>query len=260
MTPRSASACLVLLTLFSVTPASGQDPWSRVPAFSKACYTKGDPFGDQVQRALEETQAAIEAQKETNLAARAALDEVDAMTKQTRMNAYMQKNPAVAAQKMQLIAGSGAELQAALSEKQKASAAIEEKWKAVQAQSRKDEEAWIGLRDQALAAFDPGSRNRAQGPGLLAQSNEAYKAYCQKWFVEPTSPFLGYLAEYKTYLVEKEVVADELAFQGQLVHFEMFGVPLNGFKSTASLEATAQYLKKVDEIFRSRQEEPRTSP
>src|SRR5262245_50201104 len=244
MPPRIANTCLILLTLSMVTPASGQNPWARVPALSTACYTKGDPFGDQIQKAIEEGEAARDAQKEINAAANATLNQLDMMVKQQRMTEFMRKNPAAAGQKMQEIAASGTKLQEALRAKDAGSAAMEEKWKGVEAQSQKDQGVYAGLRNKAIAAFEPGSSNRANAPGLLAQSNEAYKAYCQKWFVEPTSPFLGYLAEYKTYLIEKEVAADEQAFKGELAHFEVYGVPLNGFKSTANQEAAVKYLKK----------------
>jgi hypothetical protein len=260
MTHRIASTCLILMSLCTAAPLSAQNPWAKVPALPTACYTKGEPFGDEVQKAIEEGEAAVAAQKETNEAAKAKLNELDMMTRQNRMTEFMRKNPAAAGQKMQEIAASGAKLQEAVREKEKGSEAMKEKWKAVEAQSRKDEEVYAGLLNQARAAFEPGSSNRAKAPALLAQSNEAYKTYCQKWFVEPTSPFLGYLAEYKTYLIEKEVAMDEQAFKGELAHFEVYGVPLNGFKSPANQEAAVKYLKVVDQIFRSRQEEPRTSP
>jgi len=260
MTHPIASTCLILMSLCTAAPLSAQNPWAKVPALPTACYTKGEPFGAEVQKAIEEGEAAIAAQKETNGAAKAKLNELDMMTKQSRMTDYMRKNPAAAGQKMQEIAASGTKLQEAVREKEKGSDAMEEKWKAVEAQSGKDRDVYAGLLNQARAAFEPGSSNRAKAPGLLAQSNEAYKAYCQKWFVDPASPFLAYLGEYKTYLIEKEVALDEQAFKGELVHFEVFGVPLNGFKSTANQEATVKYLKAVDRIYRSREEEPRTSP
>ena len=121
MTPRLATTCLLLVTLCAVTPVSGQNPWAKVPALPKACYTKGEPFGAEVDKAIEEGEAAIAAQKETNGAAKAKLNELDMMTKQSRMTDYMRKNPAAAGQKMQEIAASGTKLQEAVREKEKGS-------------------------------------------------------------------------------------------------------------------------------------------
>ena len=77
MPPRISRTCLILLTLSMATPARGQNPWAKVPAFSKACYTKGDPFGDQVQKAIEEVEAARDAQRETNISANATLNQLN---------------------------------------------------------------------------------------------------------------------------------------------------------------------------------------
>ena len=59
-----------------------------------ACYTKGESFTADMEKAIGDGEAALAARRDTNVAARARLDELDGMNRQSRMSEYLRKNPA----------------------------------------------------------------------------------------------------------------------------------------------------------------------
>src|SRR6185295_3871025 len=86
------AANLFACSLFASAPLSAQGLWSKVPAFPTACFTQ-DQFYEQAGKAYEETAALYKKQYEANTAIDHQLKELDAATQQSRMMAFMQRDP-----------------------------------------------------------------------------------------------------------------------------------------------------------------------
>ena len=92
ISPPSVLALLLLMVV--ATPLTAQNPWTRVPAFPTTCYTSGDPFPEQLEAAMAANQDAIGRQEQINHGLNDQLKSMDRSAMQSKMMAYMQKNPA----------------------------------------------------------------------------------------------------------------------------------------------------------------------
>src|ERR1041384_7357808 len=80
---------------------AAQSAWSRVPTLPTNCYQKQDQFFEQSDKEWVDLGTASEQQRATNSALSHQVTTMDPATKQARMMAFMQKDPANAAAFMQ---------------------------------------------------------------------------------------------------------------------------------------------------------------
>ena len=234
-------------------PLPAQDWLSKVPAFPEACYSQQDKFLEELEKLSNELQESISTQAETNAALKAKLDELDGGERQSRMIAFMQKDPAAAQKFMQDMAGGQQVAQQAsdLGEKREALRKkveeADEKWKEAQKPLAPPPDAREVETSELLAL------ERA----AAARYNAGYAKLCPVWFTEPTSPFLEYLADFKRYVVDDATPAAIEFARIVALQFTVFNVPGTGFRAVDDLKAIHEYLGEVRRIFDKRPIGPR---
>jgi hypothetical protein len=252
MQRRVAFVALFLVGLTLSGPVAAQDPWSRVPPAPTGCYSTGDPFTAQVEKARDDLSALITRQKEVNTAAQAKLDEIDAMAKQQRMMTFLQKDPAKAQKYMQDVAAMGTKEQELINTLAAGKAELEKELAAADTKFKAEQEPLNALLQQARGTAEQ-SPDRARP--IFAQYNQGYEKLCARWF-SPGSPYLTHLANLKKSQVETTIPLGEEVARLHLVHFEIFAVPRAGYQSTARLEAVHEYLTAYARVYDKRRAEP----
>jgi hypothetical protein len=250
MTRHIAAMTFLLLTL-AAHESSAQDWWSKIPAFPTACYTNDDPFLTDLEKVANELQEAIYKQEETNSVLKAKLDALDAGERQSRMIAFMQKDPAAAQKVMQDVAAIGAqageEVQA-LSEKREA---LKKKLQEAEAEWEKAQKPLWPSLEEYRGESDPAG-NPAKARAAAARYDAGYQKLCPSWFAESGSPFLAYLAAFKQHVENEVTPAAHDHVQTQMLHFTVFGVPGDGFRTVDDLKGIHEYLGEVRNVFNKR--------
>jgi hypothetical protein len=246
---------LLVVALLLSSRAAAQAPWNRSPALPTACYTKGEEFIAVVQRMRDAIGEEIQKQADINSAIKAKVGEIDAGTKQARMMAFLQKDPAAASKVMQDMSTAGQRNQPAVDAMNARKQELEEQLAAIN--KRHDTEhasATGGLEQQLRAELDP-SGNAAKARTLGAQLNAAYQGHCAKWWTE-SSPYRAYLSALKEYHEQHAIPVAEEGARIDKAALDLYGVPHTGFKSVAPLQAVHDYLGAVFQIYQKRRLEP----
>jgi hypothetical protein len=241
-------ACAITLATAPAVPLGAQSAWSRVPAFPKGCFQKDDTFTRDADRVLDEITQATYKQDEANAAVKAKFDEIDGGTRQSRMMAFLQKDPANAAKYMQDMTAGAAKQQEMVQASSSKGQALRERFRKLQAEHRTEADQVLAFKGKAMEQLEPGG-DPAKARAFAAQFDAAYPKLCEKWYTSSSSPFLTYLGELKQFMVDAELPAAEEAVRLDRVNFKIFGIPDAGYASTAELKAVSEYLKVARTIF-----------
>jgi len=252
------SVITLLLPLSSAPSAAAvaQGAWARVPPLPTACYTKAETFHDDNVKAQAELEAAINTQRDLNDGLTLKLKELDLTTQQSRMMAFMTKDPAAAAKYAEDAATFGTrqrDAQARVAQKRQA---VEEKLKGVQARYVSDAAPLTPLYKAFQDAAEPRSgvgRTRLQELG--AAYDTAYEKLCARWWAV-TSPYVTYLGELKRMLTEVAIPYGDDFIRWQKTQLDIMGIPSSGFKSTAEMQAVKEYLEAARKIYQHRPTAP----
>jgi hypothetical protein len=251
------------VVLFPIGLAA-QSAWSRVPTLPTNCYQKQDQFFDQADKAWVDLGHAEEEQRGVNLALGHQLTVMDPATKQSRMMAFLQKDPAKAAALMQ----QGSSDAAQLPERQKAAENkkkdLQGRVDALKKQYADESAPLIALRLRIDAAAEDAmnhgagveQRRNVIAP-LVAQYNGAYERICAKWWSATTSPFVSYLNDFKQYEVELNIPLGDWVAKQEKDQLDLYGVPTTTYKSTAEMLAVREYLQEARTIYGLRLNEAR---
>ena len=255
---RNIAVSAVLFLSIAAHESPAQDWWSKVPAFPKACYSKDDTFLADLEKVMNELQEAIYKQEETNSALKAKLDALDAGERQSRMIAFMQKDP-VAAQKVMQDMASGPQAADGMKAASETREALRKQLQEAEAEwDKASKPLWASL-DEFRGESDPAG-NPAKARAAAARYNAGYQKLCPSWFAESDSPFLEYLADFKRYVVDEVTPAANDLVKTQTLHFTVFNVSGNGYRTVEDLNGIHEYLKEVWKIFDKRVTSPIGEP
>jgi hypothetical protein len=257
---KSLAAVVSSSLLILASPIRAQDVWARVPALPKACYTEGETFRDGLMKQIEAVRAESRKQGAINGALDEKLKQLDLGTQQSRMMAFMQKDPSTAQKYMQDVMTSSTKQQQAVAELTAKRTALDEQRDHVEAQYKAEATPLDHLNATHMSETEPGG-SVAKAAAAARQYNSEYQKLCAKWWSASDSPFLSYLGALKRFEVEDAIrIEDELA-RVQKVHFEIFGIPGGAaYKSTASMDAAIEYMNAVDKIYQKRLAAPLKAP
>src|SRR5688572_1746643 len=244
----------LLLSIVLVAPLGAQSLWSRVPAFPTACYTKNETFAADVEKARSDLDAAITRQAEVNAAVKAKQQALDMGQQQARMMAFLQKDPVAGRKYMEAVAA-GPEQQTRIAAMSTKRAALQEQWNTAKAEFDTERAALVAMRQKAAEQGESGG-SPARARELTIKHNGAYEQHCAKWFRDPKSPFLVYLADLKRFLVEDAIPYGESAERTEPLNFQVFGIPATGYRTTATSDAVKEYLEVAGRVFDPRLAEP----
>ena len=246
------AASLFAWSLLASAPPSAQGLWSKVPPFPTTCFTQ-DQFYEQAGKAYEETLALYKKQYEENAAIDQRLRDLDAATQQSRMMAFMQKDPMNAGKFMQEAAMAGqraGDMQADVDAKRKA---LKEQFETLQSQYKADMAKTDPLWTKFVDAQAHGSNaTPAKINEYAAAFNAAYEnRVCAKWW-KTTSPFLPYLADFKRFAVESWIPLEEFVANTKRQSLDIMGIPSAGYKSPGEAQAVGEYLREAQKVFQLR--------
>jgi hypothetical protein len=244
----------LLFLLLAAAPLAAQDPWASVPALPTACYAKEDDFGAALGKVRDALQETIGQRKQSNPSLKKLM--ADPATFQQRLLAAMQKDPAKAAQLMDAIQQFGAaESQASAAVVGERQAGFEERRDKLAADYGAEKNAVMGpihvrIRQHSHESGGSAADEEVVRTGWIEYNRQYEKVLCPKWF-GTKAPAL--LAEYKAYLVG-EMIPKELELEaGIKQQLELFGVPVQEYRSVAALNGVAAYLDLALGLFGNRQ-------
>ena len=254
ISPRSVLALLLLMAV--AAPLTAQNPWTRVPAFPTTCYTSGDPFPEQLEAAMAANQDAIGRQEQINHGLNDQLKSMDRSAMQSKMMAYMQKNPA----------GFQAYMQAAAQDPQVAQAAKE----AHLARMKGFQQEFDGILANYNAALkttlDPvfadmlrvtdaaSNASNAERAAAVSKYNSTYNALCLKWIVREDFP--AFLTKFKGYMVGIYLPSLDGQTAMEKTALEMAGINTSEYQPTDAMQAVARHMEYVRAAFGLRQAKP----
>lgn len=254
--PRSIPLLTALTVLIALSaPAAAQGPWARLPALPTACYTKSDAFDGDGEKLRLDLDAAIGRQEEVNKSLVAKYASLDMMTQQSRLQAFMMKNPEAAGKYLEDQSNMAARMHAPeIAEKRNAS---DEKLKTIQAQYVAEAAPLTPLFTRYRDATEPaaGDAGHARIPEYAAAYDAAYERFCGKWW-SATSPFVPWLGELKRLLVDAVIPEEDDMARVQKLQLDVMGIPAAGYKSTAELKAVREYLAAARKIYAQRPATP----
>jgi len=248
---------------------SPDDPWASLPPMPGGCYSGQDGFAVSLETSLEQLDQQIDAQEAANSEikdqafAAGEGGETDMMAMAQRMQQYMLDDPEKAMQMMQNLQAAsttGTDDTLASIEREKEFAPALDKHLADY------EAAFRSMYDSFDAKFaglptgegEAGTFYLPEARGDLrrisGEANAEYKALCAKWF--QSGPLLGWLEEYRGYLMDDRVPMHEERDNLVREQYEFQRVDVSNYHSTAVMEAARDYGKYLGRIFAKRQEKP----
>ena len=246
---------LPLLALLVPSALAAQNPWSQVPELPTACYTNNETFAADVEKARSEVDATITRQDEVNAAVKAKHQALDMGQQQSRMMAFLQKDPVAGRKYMEAVAAAGPDQQARIAAISAKRAALQEQWNTAKAEFDAERATLVTMRQKAAEQGESGG-NPARARELIGKHNAAYEQLCAKWFRDPKSPFLVHLADLKRFLVEDAIPYGEAVERTDRLNFQVFGIPATGYRTTATSDAVKEYLEVAGRVFDARLAEP----
>jgi len=259
----------VAFLAMSVQADPVDDPWALLPAPPTGCYSGQDHFADSLAASMEQIEQEIVAQETANGEVKDQAfttgegGETDMMAMAQRMQQYMLDDPEKAMQMMQNLQAASAtgtdDTLALLEREQEFAPALDKHLADYDA-------AYRSLYDSFDAKFaglptgegEAGTFFLPEARGDLirisGEANAEYKALCAKWF--QSGPLVGWLEEYRGYLVDDRVPMEEERDNLVREQYEFQRVDVSNYHSTAAMEAARDYGKYLGRIFARRQEKP----
>jgi len=244
---RASHGTFLGMMLLITSPLLAQNPWNRVPQLPNTCYSGNDTFGEDAGKVEGELSEAVERQKVANEEVAQRWTSLDPAQQQAKVMAFMQKNPAGAADAVQqLQAGFGAPVTAYPSGKTPAD---------FQAELKQLVEEYLADAKRQLSPKPLDERTKWAG------WNAKYVSLCEAWFAfaarKGSDPrFSGFLARYKEYLTQEYIPQWEQSHASQKRFFDSMGIPTTGYESWATLDAVRMYLAALQEAFGGRETKP----
>ena len=245
--------------LAAASPLAAQTVWSSLPALPNACYTKGESFAADAERALASLQERLDRQEAINAAIQAQMTNLSMGEQQTRMIAFLQRDPVAGQRYMQNVSTAGTEVQERTTALSSQRVVLNDRWNEARAKFEEERKPVWALHGKAQSAWHGEHgvpANPTLGRRLSAEHNTAYEAYCNKWLRSPTSPLLSYLADLKTLLIEEEIPLGERMTESARLSYQVMSIPATGFRSTEPLKAAKEYLDAARKAFEPRLDEP----
>lgn len=245
---------LLLPLLIAATSVTTPNPWTTVPAFPAVCYTAGDPFPDRLEAAMAANQDAIGRQEQINHGLNDQLKAVDPSTKQSRMMAYMQQNPAGFQAYIQLAAQDPAAVQASKEAYLAKMQAFQREFDALRAGYAAATKATLDpVYAEMGRVLDPSSgASNAERAAAVARYNSTYKTLCEKWIIREDFP--AFLKKFRAYMTTYLPSLDnETAVEKTTL--EMAGISTRDYQPTVRLQAVARYMEYARTVYALRQRE-----
>ena len=245
---RLVAASALALSSAASAPAFEPNLWGKVPAFPTSCYSN-DQFYSQAQIAYDETLPIYKRQYDANEAMDKELSRLDPAAQQTRIMAFLQRDPVNGGRFMQEAAMAGQRAQEIQSEVEGKQQALKSQFETLQSQYKAD----MAKVDPLWSKFTSASNATvAQLNDLATAFNNAYETQvCAKWW-KSSSPFLAYLADFKRYETESWIPYKEFVANGKRKSLDVMGMPSAGYKSPGESEAVMEYLKETQKVFQLR--------
>jgi hypothetical protein len=258
----------------AVTPV-GQSPWGRVPALPTACYSNQDDFAAKIAAAQEAVTRDIDQQERVNSDLKQSAKDADVgddATRAARMQELLAKDPQAAIKMMQQSQSAAATAQTAAPEDTANQQKLDRELKDLLTQYHAAlDKAGAPVEKRILDRFAPGGRNwqgflspgaseadRADWASLIEQWNtEREKACTASW--QASGPFHAWFKRYRDYLVQDHIPWVEQNEQGASGFLALMADSSSGsYKSTATLKAVSDYMKRAAEVFNNRPSKPRS--
>jgi hypothetical protein len=239
----------------AVAPASAQAPWNRVPPLPSSCYPADDgadaEFTTKASQVAQELKEEARQQTVANEEIAQRFTSMSPAQQQERLMAYMQKNPAGAAEAVkQMQAGFGVPTTGYPSGK------IPEDFRTERKQLV--EESLADWKRVAKGIPEEGTVSRE---AWLSRWKSVYEEWCGRWFAfgarrGTDSRFMGFLGRFKEYLTQEYIPFGEQTHAGRKKFFDTMGIPTAGFVSPVAKEAVAMYLEEAAEVLGGRSNPP----
>ena len=246
----------------SLTAQAPADPWQRIPAFPTSCLADGFPAAVEALRTT--LHGEIEKQKEVNDSLQLQFNNMDMQEKMRRMQAFMAKNPQEAMKVMQALQGNAAATTSGITSAEADKTALDAQLADLTTAFRQAADAsakpirarqsqMIGAKAEPYAG---GNRFKSKADQdafmeLLKQEDAAYESVCAPYF-GAGGKFHAWLNEYRTRVSAKLAAANEANDATIITQMSMLDSPGQGYRSTAKLAATHEYLARVGEVFELR--------
>ena len=267
---------VLLLAGWTAVPSAAAEPapWAaRVPALPTGCY-QSDGYAGKLSTAKEAVKHDIEQQTAINQQLKDQVKSADKMELVARQQQYMMDHPQEAMALMQRTQTLGTQESndarlALLNEQQ----TLEEDLDGIDARYKAALAAAFAPIKAKLKDLDERAKKDIQQTeagdfykpwavqewnALNQQRNAAYEKVGAEWWAA-SGPFHGWLKRYREHL-DREIAQREEADQlGAGFMVIMAGTPKASFKSTASLDATVEYIEQVGKVFGRRWEQPAPS-
>lgn len=258
---------VLAITFFVSLPAGATppaDPWALVPPLPSACYDEQDGYMAKVAAATATLDEEILAQDAINNSANeqlATMSEADPFEMAQRMQEYMMNNPEGATKMMEDLYSTGQtyyEDFTADAERERALKVplddLVARYRAEFAEIRAARDAKLAAlpTDEDAAEFYWTKEALAQLPAINQQTDAAYAKVCAEWWQD--QPFAAPLAEFRTFLANEHVPAQDESFRRNKQQWDIQGVDTSEFQSTAAMAATRNYLQQLQLIYQERAE------
>jgi len=263
-----AGSIITLLATAAIAD-SPDDPWASLPQMPGSCFSGQDNFAASLETSLEQleqqivSQDAVNAEIKDQAFSTGEEGETDMMALAQRMQQYMLDDPDKAMQMMQNLqvasqTGTDDTL-ASLEREQEFAPALDKQLAAYDA-------AYQSMYDSFRSKFEGLPTGEGEGGTfylpeargdlrrISGEANAEYKALCAKWF--QSGPLLGWLEEYRGYLVDDRIPRQEQSDDLMREQYEFQRVDVTSFHSTAAMKAARDYGRKLERIFGKRREQP----
>jgi hypothetical protein len=254
-------------------PPAAQSPWSKVPAFPTGCYSGRDDFETKIVAAQEAMSKEIARQEQINNQLKERYESTkanDPWAEAARVQNLMAENP----QKAMEMAQKGAtardtmtdlgprdtanqkKLDAELADlSTRYRAAVEKATAPVDArlkESDKRAENWETCGEMACRS----RRGVSEHNALVKQWNGEYEQVCSTWW-QASGPFQSWLKRYRDHLVQDHIPWLEQAGEAGAGNLALYAdTSAAGYKSTATMDAVVDYMRRAGEVFNNREREP----
>jgi len=255
---RYALVLLLILAAPCALAESIDDPWSLVPAFPSSCYSAEDDFNSGVQAAMDRVSAEQVRRSEINQSISQQYSNMDLMEQQQRMMEFMMEHPEEAQSYMQGLAQMGQEASAEAVAMSNERIRLEEELREITARFEAAYQEVIGVLDARwgnwITDWNNSRATEDQAREIYRQMNASYEALCETWW--KNGPFHDWLARHRQVLIE-EAREQDAALPSTIRTYELMGIAVDEYSSTASLQAANEHMQKAANVFGRRWPEAR---
>lgn len=243
---RSYARFSTLVTLGVIAgPLSAQNVWNQVPAYPTACYTEADSFDEAVDALQVSLSAAIERQRVTNEGIRSKYDNLDDATRQSRVMALMQRDPAAAqrlVQQMQAMATPGQDQEVS----NRGAALVAKIKQAIDA----------ALAEAKQLPPHPENATDQQIRAWVQRYNAVYLELCENWFSSGRGRVREAVVEYHKFQKTEYAPLMEEKELSNKKFLEVMGIATADYIPTANMEAVNQLLLEIKRAYGLRHDKP----